>query len=93
MNLLLPGQDVLNTLYGEFILPLPVELYNYDARNYLTYEVLSSGKWNLDWVIKHTVIVHFCVRDKPWLENSRDKFVSLCKHYALQAERLHAYLD
>lgn len=80
-SLLLPDQDILNSLYWEQILPLPDQLYNYDIRKNVTYEAISFGEWNLDWVIEHTVLLHFCGKDKPWLSGARGRFVSLYKHY------------
>lgn len=80
--LLLPDQDVLNALYGQYIKPIPDQLYNFDTRNLRIYETISFLEWNLDWVMKNTVILHFCGRDKPWLENTeRGKFTALYKNY------------
>lgn len=81
-TLLLPDQDILNSLYGNHILPLPDQIYNLDARKNLIYEMISNGTWNLDWIIKNTVFLHFCGKEKPWEENSKGKFVVLYKHYA-----------
>ena len=65
--LLLPDQDVLNALYSERIKTIPDQLYNFDTRNGKIYETISLGEWDLDWVIKNTVILHYCGREKPWL--------------------------
>ena len=48
-ELILPDQDILNALYGSRILPLDDTLWNYDARNFSTYLLLSGGVCNLDW--------------------------------------------
>ncbi|WP_283583778.1 glycosyltransferase family 8 protein [Limosilactobacillus difficilis] len=80
--LLLPDQDVLNALYGERIKSVPDQLYNFDTRKLATYQTISFGEWNLDWVIKKTVILHYCGRDKPWQVNlNHGKFTALYKHY------------
>ena len=80
--LLLPDQDVLNALYGKYIRSVPDELYNFDARNLRIYETISMGKCTLDWVMKNTVISHFCGRQKPWLvTTNHGKFTALYKNY------------
>lgn len=80
--LLLPDQDVLNALYGKYIRSVPDELYNFDVRNLRIYETISMGKCTLDWVMKNTVILHFCGRQKPWLvTTNHGKFTALYKNY------------
>lgn len=80
--LLLPDQDVLNALYGRYIRSVPDELYNFDARNLRIYETISMGTCTLDWVMKNTVILHYCGRQKPWLESTNHgKFTALYKNY------------
>lgn len=86
LNLFLPDQDILNGLYGERILSLPDQLYNYDVRKNSTYELISRGQWDLDWVIEHTVLLHFCGKDKPWYDNYSGNFGSLYKHYYHRGE-------
>ena len=85
LNLLLPDQDVLNGLYGQKIKKVEDELYNYDVRKNPIYEAISMGEWDLDWVIKNTVVLHFCGRDKPWDEDYIGRFASLYKHYFKKA--------
>lgn len=81
-TLLLPDQDVLNALYGKYIKEIPDELYNFDVRKDRIYEALSTGEWTLDWVIKNTVVLHFCGRDKPWYSKTNNgRFVALYKNY------------
>ncbi|MFY1066879.1 glycosyltransferase family 8 protein [Enterococcus sp. AD013-P3] len=80
-QLFLPDQDVLNGLYGERILPLPDQLYNFDVRKKMVYETISRGQWDLDWVVAHTVLLHFCGRDKPWQSDYSGRFGALYKHY------------
>lgn len=80
--LLLPDQDVLNALYGHHIKSVPDELYNFDVRNLRIYETISMGVDTLDWVMKNTVLLHYCGRQKPWLENvNHGKFTALYKNY------------
>lgn len=87
-NLLLPDQDVLNALYGERILSLPDEVYNYDVRKKTTYEFLSKGEWTMDWVLDHTVFLHFCGKEKPWNESYTGRFSSLYKYFAKQSREI-----
>ncbi|GBG94226.1 lipopolysaccharide biosynthesis glycosyltransferase [Ligilactobacillus salitolerans] len=86
-NLLLPDQDILNGLYGHQILALPDELWNFDARKNRTYEMLSMGQWDLNWVMDHTGILHFCGRDKPWRSGYFGRYSALYKHYQHRALR------
>lgn len=87
--LLLPDQDVLNALYGKYIKSVPDEKYNYDTRNGRTYEIISFGEWDLNWVIKNTVILHYCGREKPWLKSTRHgRFTALYKHYDHLTQRI-----
>jgi len=83
--LLLPDQDILNGLYGQNIMKIPDELYNYDARMNPFYYAKSNGEWDIDWVINHTVILHFCGRDKPWRPEYKERFSGLYKHYQRKA--------
>lgn len=80
--LILPDQDVLNGLYADQVISIPDEIYNYDARYSLIYQAKSQGKWNLDWVIDHTVFLHFAGRDKPWKTNYRGRYSGLYKFIA-----------
>ena len=86
-ELILPDQDILNALYGTRILPLDDTIYNYDARQYDAYRLLSGGEKDLDWVLEHTAVLHFCGRLKPWNKGARGRFVALYKYVALQAAR------
>ncbi len=80
-GLLLPDQDILNALYGDRILELDDALWNYDARNYSTYLLLSAGVYDIDWVVSHTSILHFCGKSKPWQLGYLHRFGILYKHY------------
>ena len=80
-SLLLPDQDILNAMYGNQIWEVDDAVWNYDARNYNSYLLRSSGKAYLDWVIAHTAILHFCGRAKPWKPGYPYRFGILYKHY------------
>lgn len=86
-EMLLPDQDILNALYGDRILPLDDAVWNYDARNYNTYRLASSGQYNLDWVMGHTAILHFCGKAKPWKPGYLYRFGVLYLHYAQMTRR------
>lgn len=86
-ELLLPDQDILNALYGERILPLEDVLWNYDARNYSNYLLRSGGQCDMDWVMEHTAILHFCGKEKPWKPNYRRRFGVLYRHYMQLTQR------
>lgn len=81
-RLILPDQDVLNGLYADRVMAIPDEIYNYDARYSLIYQTKSQGKWDLNWVIDHTVFLHFAGRDKPWKSNYRGRYSGLYKFIA-----------
>lgn len=86
-ELLLPDQDVLNALYGSRILPVEDLVWNYDPRNYAEYRLRSGGEANTDWVLRNTVVLHFCGREKPWKKGYRRRFGVLYRHYMHLADR------
>lgn len=86
-GLLLPDQDVFNFLYGSDTLPLPDSVWNYDPRYYSGYLLRSNGQCTLDWVMNHTVFLHFCGKKKPWNASYSNRFASLYKHYMSLARR------
>ena len=85
--LILPDQDILNALYGEKILPVDEMRWNYDARDYNSYLLLSQGKADMDWVMENTAILHFCGKRKPWQKGCRTRFAVLYKHYKKLVDR------
>ena len=87
--LVLPDQDILNGLYGNRILPLDEGLWNYDTRRYREYLISSSGERNMSWVMKHTAILHYCGKKKPWHKSNSGRFTVLYKHYMQLANRLY----
>lgn len=80
-GLLLPDQDIFNVLYGKKTLPIEDAVWNYDVRNYFNYLIRSNGKYNLDWVMENTSILHFCGSSKPWQSSYGHRFLVLYKHY------------
>lgn len=81
-EMLLPDQDILNVLYGDQILAIDDAIWNYDARNYNTYLLASSGRYDMNWVMQHTVVLHFCGKAKPWKPGYLYRFGVLYLHYA-----------
>lgn len=87
-KLLFPDQDIFNALYGKRTLPVPDQVWNYDARKYPDNIIRTGGEATLDWVMNNTAILHFCGRDKPWAPKYRGQFAALYKHYATLARRI-----
>ena len=85
--LLLPDQDVLNGLYGGQILGVDDSLWNYDARRFDRYLLVSQGEKDMDWVMAHTALLHFCGKRKPWNHSYQGRFSALYKHYQQLAQR------
>ncbi|HWR23513.1 MAG TPA: glycosyltransferase family 8 protein [Feifaniaceae bacterium] len=86
-RLILPDQDILNALYSKETQKLNAFQYNYDARRYQYYKFLSDGEIDMDYIMRHTVLLHFCGKRKPWHSNYIGKFHSLYKHYEQLALR------
>lgn len=86
-ELLLPDQDILNALYSERILPLEDALWNYDARKYSSYLLRSGGVYDMNWVMQHTAILHFCGKAKPWKAKYPYRFGILYQHYVQLTRR------
>ncbi|NLM42677.1 MAG: glycosyltransferase family 8 protein [Clostridiales bacterium] len=80
-KLIMPDQDILNALYSKNIKSIDEKLYNYDVRFYRYYKIMSGGLWDMDHVIRNTVILHFCGKKKPWNKDYRGLFYALYKHY------------
>lgn len=80
-KLIMPDQDILNALYSKKIKSLDEKLYNYDARYYRYYKLKSNKLWDMDHVIRNTVIIHFCGKKKPWTTDYSGRFHALYKHY------------
>lgn len=80
-RLILPDQDVINALYSTQIKKLNEILFNFDARFYRYFKVISKGVVDMDYIINNTSIIHFCGKKKPWNKNYNGDFHSLYKHY------------
>lgn len=80
-RLLLPDQDIFNALYSKQTKKLNELQYNYDTRYYRYHKILSNQEVDMDYVMYHTVILHFCGKKKPWQKNYNGKFHPLYKHY------------
>ena len=87
-KLIMPDQDVLNSLFGKKIKLIDERLYNYDARHHNVYKVLSNGKFDINEVVNQTVFLHFCGKSKPWKQKYQGKFAQLYFHYQKQFESL-----
>lgn len=66
--LILPDQDVISSLYGSKIYALDTFRYNMTESVYQLH-VPFEKDFNLDWIKKNAVIIHYCGRNKPWKEN------------------------
>lgn len=80
-KLIMPDQDVLNALYAKNIKSIDEKLYNYDVRYYRYYKLMNDNMWDMDYVIRNTVVLHFCGKKKPWKKGYSGQFHSLYKHY------------
>lgn len=80
-KLIMPDQDIMNSLYSKDIRALDEKIYNYDARKYLYYKYNNNKMVDMDYIIRNTVILHFCGKKKPWLKKYSGVFYSLYKHY------------
>lgn len=89
-TLIMPDQDIMNALYAKEILSLDEKIYNYDARYFQYYKLKTNGAWDMDYLIYHTVIIHFCGKKKPWHKSYNGKFHSLYKHYEKLALQINA---
>ncbi len=64
-KLLLPDQDIISGLYGSRVLPLDPFRYNMTERLFVLRP--QAEAWlDLEWVRKHSAIIHYCGRNKPW---------------------------
>jgi len=84
-KLIMPDQDIMNMMFNPEIKPLDEKIYNYDARYYQYYKLMSGGECDMDFVIRNTIFLHFCGKKKPWKPNYGGKFHVLWKHYEKMA--------
>lgn len=59
--------------------------YLMKSRYSLIYQLKSRNEWDLEWVINHTVFLHFAGRDKPWKKDYRGRYSGLYKFMAKEA--------
>ncbi len=59
-----------------------------DVRHFAMHHLRSAGEIDLDWVMEHTSILHFCGKEKPWHERYRYRFGVPYKHYQHLTRRL-----
>ena len=57
-----------------------------ECRRFDRYLLLSQGERDMDWVMDHTAILHFCGKAKPWKPRYPYRFGVLYQHYQ-QLER------
>lgn len=86
-RMLLPDQDVFNIACGDCCLRVDDEIWNYDAYVYPRYLAKSGGRHDVDWVMEHASVLHFCWPHKPWKTPYVGRFGALYKHYMQLAER------
>ncbi len=84
-KLVMPDQDIFNSLYAKRIKMLDERYYNYDARYYSYYKLTREGGFDMSRVIGQTVVLHFCGKKKPWKRRYSGVFLSLYRHYEKQA--------
>ena len=66
--LILPDQDIISSLYGSRIYALDTFRYNMTERLFKLHGPFEK-ELTLDWIRKHSVIIHYCGRNKPWKKN------------------------
>lgn len=67
-QLMLPDQDIISSLYGTRIHTLDAFRYNMTERLFMQHAPFDKDL-NLKWVRDHSVIIHYCGRNKPWKDN------------------------
>jgi lipopolysaccharide biosynthesis glycosyltransferase len=70
--MVLPDQDIISSLYGSKIYGLDTFRYNMTETLYRR-QLLLERDFDLEWVRKHSVIIHYCGRNKPWKDNYMGK--------------------
>lgn len=83
-TLLLPDQDVLNAVYAARIRPIEPLYYNLDEKYYNLYNLNPRNRQNridLDWVRRHTAIIHYCGKNKPWVKGYHGEFDVFYREY------------
>ncbi len=87
IKLIMPDQDMLNSLYSEYVFEIENEKYNVDMRIAKSYELLSYGLIDPKWMIENSILLHYCGTDKPWKESANGHWDILYKHYMRRMKR------
>ena len=64
-RLILPDQDVISGLYGQRIYRLDSYVYNMSDRLY-RYDAVFCKHRSMEWYREHSIIFHYCGKNKPW---------------------------
>lgn len=92
MALIMPDQDLLNVVFQDKIKTVSELKYNYDARRYPVYKLMYEYA-DLNYVMKNTVFLHFCGKQKPRLGKYNGKFESIYSYFWNKAEDLSRQLQ
>ena len=65
---ILPDQDIISSLYGTKIFTLNPFQYNMTELLYQQHHPFEKDL-TIDWIRSHSVIIHYCGRNKPWKNN------------------------
>lgn len=83
--LILPDQDIISSLYGSKIYALDPFRYNMTEALYQRH-VPFEKDLSLNWVREHSVIIHYCGRNKPW----KDTYIGKLNVFYAEAK---AYME
>lgn len=86
MLLLLPDQDIISSLYGSKIYALDPFRYNMTEALYQRHAPFEKNL-DLDWVREHSVIIHYCGRNKPWKDTYIGKLDIFYKEAKAELEK------
>lgn len=93
-RLLLPDQDIISGLYGKRIYKLDTYVYNMSDRLYC-YDLILGKHRKVDWYREHSVIFHYCGKNKPWKEDYSGKlgvfYDETLAHMGLDREKERSY--
>lgn len=92
--LLLPDQDVLNALYAGRIIELDPMIYNLGDKYFYFKNVKlpREERFDLEWVRRNTVVVHYYGRNKPWKENYLGVLGVFYQHFSRQVTEMEQKL-
>lgn len=63
--LMLPDQDIINSLYSQKIRLIDPMVYNMTEK-LLTFRRTAGERTDSEWVCRNTAVIHYCGRMKPW---------------------------